>query len=147
MWAGMMAHNNSVGVGRSQDWLSHDIEHELSALYDCAHGAGLAVVMPNVHKYTLKHDVMRFAKAAVRIWDVQMDFDDPERTALEGINCFRNFLTSIGMPQNFEELGAKEEDIEKLADVAVHGDGRPGYLEGFVKLTQKDVENIYRMCC
>ena len=147
MWAGMMAHNNSVGVGRSQDWLSHDIEHELSALYDCAHGAGLAVVMPNVHKYTLKHDVMRFAKAAVRIWGVQMDFDDPERTALEGINCFRNFLTSIGMPQNFEELGAKEEDIEKLADVAVHGDGRPGYLEGFVKLTQKDVENIYRMCC
>ena len=40
MWAGMMAHNNSCGVGRTQDWTSHNIEHELSALYDCAHGAG-----------------------------------------------------------------------------------------------------------
>ncbi len=146
MWAGMMAHNNSVGVGRSQDWLSHDIEHELSALYDCAHGAGLSVVMPNVHKYTMKHDVMRFAKAAVRIWGVQMDFDDPERTALEGINCFRNFLTSIGMPATFKELGAKEEDIGKLADTACNGDKRPGYLQGFVRLEQKDIENIYRMC-
>ena len=147
MWAGMMAHNNSVGVGRSQDWLSHDIEHELSALYDCAHGAGLSVVMPNVHKYTMKHNVTRFVKAAVRIWGVPMDFDDPERTALEGIARFRSFLTSIGMPANFKELGAKEEDIEKLADIACNGDTRPGYLEGFVKLTQKDIENIYRMCC
>ncbi|WP_303805483.1 iron-containing alcohol dehydrogenase, partial [Ruminococcus flavefaciens] len=42
MWAGMVAHNGIVGVGRSQDWNSHGIEHELSALYDCAHGAGLA---------------------------------------------------------------------------------------------------------
>ena len=75
MWAGMMAHNNSVGVGRSQDWNSHNIEHELSALYDCAHGAGLAVTMPAVFKYVMNHDVMRFAKAAVRIWGCQMDFD------------------------------------------------------------------------
>ena len=46
MWAGMVAHNNIVGVGREQDWNSHGIEHELSGLYDCAHGAGLAVIMP-----------------------------------------------------------------------------------------------------
>lgn len=53
MWAGMMAHNNIVGVGRSQDWASHKIEHELSAVYDCAHGAGLAVTMPAVFNYTM----------------------------------------------------------------------------------------------
>ncbi len=68
MWAGTMAHNNSCGVGRSQDWNSHNIEHELSALYDCAHGAGLAVTMPAVFRYVMKHDVMRFAKVAVRVW-------------------------------------------------------------------------------
>ena len=67
MWAGMMAHNNSCGVGRSQDWTSHDVEHELSAVYDCAHGAGLAVVMPAVFTYNMHHDVMRFAQAAVRV--------------------------------------------------------------------------------
>ena len=61
MWAGMMAHNNSCGVGRSQDWNSHNIEHELSAMYDCAHGAGLAVTMPAVFEYVMDHDVNRFA--------------------------------------------------------------------------------------
>ncbi|MBQ4638428.1 MAG: iron-containing alcohol dehydrogenase, partial [Clostridia bacterium] len=96
MWAGMMAHNNSCGVGRSQDWNSHNIEHELSALYDCAHGAGLAVTMPAVFTYVMNHDVMRFAQIAVRVWGCQMDFACPENTAKAGIEALRSFLISIG---------------------------------------------------
>ena len=145
MWAGMMAHNNSVGVGRSQDWNSHNIEHELSALYDCAHGAGLAVTMPAVFKYVMNHDVMRFAKAAVRIWGCQMDFDHPEVTALEGIEAFRRFLIDLGMPKDFEELGAKEEDIPTLVQMLCHGTRRDGNLYGFVKLTEEDCTKIYEM--
>lgn len=145
MWAAMMAHNNSCGVGRSQDWTSHDIEHELSAVYDCAHGAGLAVVMPAVFTYNMEHNVMRFAKVASRVWGCDMDYEHPERTAKEGIEALRSFLISIGMPKNFEELGAKEEDIEKMAHTACYGDVRTGTLGGFVSLTQKDVENIYRL--
>jgi len=145
MWAGMMAHNNSCGVGRSQDWNSHGIEHELSALYDCAHGAGLAVTMPAVFRYVMKHDVMRFAQVAVRVWGCQMDFANPEATALAGIDAFQAFLKSIGMPTNFAELGAKEEDIPKLVDVLCHGDGRNGSISGFVTLNEEDCEKIYRM--
>ncbi|MBP5444255.1 MAG: iron-containing alcohol dehydrogenase [Treponema sp.] len=145
MWAGMMAHNNSCGVGRSQDWNSHNIEHELSALYDCAHGAGLAVTMPAVFKYVMKHDVNRFAKVAVRVWGCQMDFDHPEVTALEGINAFQSFLVSLGMPKNFAELGAKEEDIPKLVDVLCNGDGRTGSISGFVTLSKEDCTKIYQM--
>ncbi len=145
MWAGMMAHNNSCGVGRSQDWASHDIEHELSAQYDCAHGAGLAVVMPAVMTYNMKHNVMRFAQAAVRIWGCQMDFANPENTAKEGIQAFRNYLKGIGMPSNFEELGAKEADIEEMAQRATYGDVRSGNLGGFVSLNKEDVINIYRL--
>ncbi len=146
MWAGMVAHNNIVGVGRSQDWTSHDVEHELSALYDCAHGAGLAVAMPAVFTYNMKHDVMRFAQIAVRVWGCQMDFNNPERTAKEGIEALRSFLISIGMPKNFEELGAKEEDIEKLAHTCCYGNGNTsGKMGGFVTLEQKDVEAIYRL--
>lgn len=145
MWAGMMAHNNSCGVGRTQDWTSHDIEHELSALYDCAHGAGLAVVMPAVFTYNMNHDVMRFAQAAVRVWGCQMDFSHPENTAREGIEALRKFLISIGMPKNFAELGAREEDIEKLAHTACYGNGGNGVMGGFVPLHQQDVEAIYRL--
>ena len=145
MWAGMMAHNNSCGVGRSQDWNSHNIEHELSALYDCAHGAGLAVTMPAVFSYVMNHDVMRFAKVATRVWGCQMDFDHPEVTAKEGIKAFQNFLISIGMPKNFEELGAKEDDIPKLVEVLCRGDGRNGTISGFVTLNEDDCTKIYKM--
>ena len=145
MWAGMIAHNNACGVGRSQDWNSHNIEHELSALYDCAHGAGLAVTMPAVFTYVLKHDVMRFAQVAVRVWGCQMDFENPETTAKAGIEALRNFLISIGMPKNFEELGAKEEDIPKLVDVLCNGNGRTGTICGFVELNEEDCKNIYKL--
>ncbi|MBO4689216.1 MAG: iron-containing alcohol dehydrogenase [Clostridiales bacterium] len=145
MWAGTMAHTNSCGVGRSQDWLSHMIEHELSALYDCAHGAGLAVTMPAVHTYEMPHNVMRFAQVAVRVWGCQMDFAHPEVTAKAGIEAFRNYLISIGMPKNFEELGAKEEDIPKLVDVLLHGNGGNGTISGFMTLGEEDCTKIYQL--
>lgn len=145
MWAGMMAHNNSCGVGRTQDWLSHSIEHELSALYDCAHGAGLAVVLPAVMTYNMNHDVMRYAQVANRVWGCEMDFKHPEVTAKAGIEALRNFLKKIGMPSNFEELGAEEKDIHSLAHTACYGDVRTGTISGFVTLDESDVENIYRL--
>lgn len=145
MWAGMMAHNNSCGVGRVQDWASHDIEHELSAMYDCAHGAGLAVIFPAWMTYNMHHDINRFAQLAVRVWGCQMDFAHPENTAKAGIEAFKQFLKSIGMPSNFAELGAKEEDIEEMAHTACYGNGREGTIGGFVKLNETDVVNIYRL--
>jgi alcohol dehydrogenase YqhD (iron-dependent ADH family) len=142
MWAGMVAHNNIVGVGREQDWNSHGIEHELSALYDCAHGAGLAVIMPAWMEFVCKHNVLRFAQAAVRVWGCQMDFAEPENTAREGIKRFRSFLRSIGMPVNFAELGAREEDIPSLVEKFGIGTGRTG---GFVSLSAEDIAEIYRI--
>lgn len=139
MWAGTVAHNDIVGVGRSQDWNSHAIEHELSGLYDCAHGAGLAVVMPAWMEFTLKHDVMRFAQVAVRVWGVQMNFENPEDTARKGINEFRKFLDSIGMPINFEQLNAREADIPKLVEKLGLKDKKTG---GFVELSSEDVTEI-----
>ena len=145
MWAGMMAHNNSCGVGRTQDWNSHQIEHELSALYDVAHGAGLAVTMPAVFRYVMNHNVMRFAQVAVRVWGCSMDLANPEITALEGIGKLADFLASIGMPRNFEELGAKEADIPTLVENLCCGNGREGSISGFVTLNKEDCKKIYRM--
>ncbi len=145
MWAGMMAHNNSCGVGRVQDWASHDIEHELSALYDCAHGAGLAVVFPAWMRYVYRKDVMRFAQAASRVWGCPMDFANPENTALAGIEAFRSFLKSIGMPTTLGELGARVEDIGQMAHTACFGDARQGTVGGCVKLEEKDVAAILEL--
>lgn len=142
MWAGMVAHNDIVGVGRAQDWNSHGLEHELSGLYDCAHGAGLAVIMPAWMEYVMDTDVMRFAQMATRIFGVQMDFENPRSTALKGIRAFRSFLRDIGMPINFKELGAKEEDIPLLIEKLGIGDG---VRHGFRQLDKNDVEAIYKL--
>ncbi len=143
MWAGMVAHNNICGVDREQDWASHGIEHELSAFYDCAHGAGLAVITPAWMTYVYKQDVLRFAQFAVRVWGCDMNFENPEITALEGIARFKSFLKAIGMPLNFKELGAKEEDIPAMVDHLLRSEGAS--IGNFVKLYAKDVEAIYRL--
>lgn len=141
MWAGMLAHNNVCGVGRVQDWASHHIEHELSALYDVTHGAGLAVIAPLWMRYVCKKNPGKLALFANRIFDVPMNEKHPEKTALKGIEAFEAFLKKIGMPSSFEEIGAKEEDIELMTDKLLKGRKTEG---NYVKLNRDDVIAIYR---
>lgn len=142
MWSGTLAHSNICGVGRSQDWNSHSLGHELSGLYDVAHGASLAVMMPAWMEYVMHHNPMRFAQMANRVFGCAMDFEKPEETAKQGIQCFRRFLKELGLPTNFAELGAKEEDIPLLVEKMGIGDGRTG---GFVPLSSEDAAAIYRI--
>lgn len=143
MWAGTLAHNNLLGVGREQDWGSHKLEHELSALYDCAHGAGLAVILPAWMQYALQGNERRFAQFAVRVWGCEMDFAHPERTAAQGVARLRAFLKSLGMPLTFRELGAKVEDIPLL--VKTMGCTEQAPLGNFVKLTPAVATAIYHL--
>ena len=101
--------------------------------------------MPAVFTYVCQHDVMRFAQAAVRVWGCQMDFFHPEVTAKAGIEALRSFLISIGMPKNFTQLGAKEEDIPYLVNTLCNGTGRGGSISGFVTLYEEDCRNIYQL--
>lgn len=141
MWASTMAHNNILGIGREQDWASHDIEHELSSLYDVAHGAGLAVITPAWMKYVYKHDIKRFVQFAVNVWGVEENKENPEITAKEGITKFEEFLKSIGMPTSFAQIGAKEEDIDYMAKNLCRR-SRVGY---FVEIKEEDAKAIYRL--
>ncbi|MBC8452501.1 MAG: iron-containing alcohol dehydrogenase, partial [Spirochaetes bacterium] len=102
MWSGTLAHNNLFGVDRENDWASHDIEHELSGIYDIAHGAGLAVIFPAWMKYNYRQDIDRFAQWAVRVWNVEEDFWSREKTALAGIQKFEDFLRSLGLATTLE---------------------------------------------
>lgn len=144
MWSGMLAHNNSCGVGRVQDWASHQIEHELSALYDCAHGAGLAVIFPAWLTFVLPHDVARLAQFAVRVFGCEMNFANPESTAREGIERLRSCFKALGMPVTLGEIGAKVEDIPALvAHRAEKPNGFP--FGGFVKIGPEEMTAILHL--
>jgi len=118
------------------------LEHELSALYDVAHGAGLAVIFPAWMKYVYKHDIDRFARFATNVWGVPIG-PDKVAAAEAGIEAIKNFFTSIGLPINFEQLGAKREDIDKMVDVLAIAN--PEYIGGFVKLGRDDWKKIYEI--
>ena len=141
MWSGTVAHNGLLNTGRLGDWASHAIEHELSALYDVAHGAGLAVIVPAWMRYVYKANLPRFIQYATRVWNVEMNYDDPERTALEGIRRTKEFFRLIGMPTSFEELGVPQDRIEEMARKAV----LDGPLGHFMTLQEQDVAAIYRI--
>lgn len=141
MWAGMLAHNNVCGVGRVQDWASHHIEHELSALYDVTHGAGLAVITPLWMRYVMKKNPHKLVLFANRVWDIPMNEKEPEKVALQGIEAFEKFLKKIGMPSTFKEIGAKEEDIPLMTDKLL---GKKKTEGNYVKLTRDDVLKIYQ---
>ncbi|MCL2108479.1 MAG: iron-containing alcohol dehydrogenase [Oscillospiraceae bacterium] len=145
MWAGMVAHNNLCGVGREQDWVSHGMEHELSAFYGATHGAGLAVICPAWLKFVSRKNPGKVVQFAVRVWDCDMNFEHPELTAAEGIERFENFLRKIGMPSSIKEFGAKEEDIPKLARHIGSVSETEKNFGGYVKLDLGDVEAIYKL--
>lgn len=143
MWSGTIAHNNLLNTGRVGDWASHDIEHELSGIYDVAHGAGLAVVFPAWMKYVYKHDINRFVQFAVRVWNVENDFCEPEKVALEGIKRLELFSQSIGMPTTLATLGVPYDRLNEMAEKGSNSD--KSKLGNFVKLGKADIFNILQL--
>ncbi|WML43839.1 iron-containing alcohol dehydrogenase [Neobacillus sp. PS3-40] len=141
MWSGTIAHNDLLGTGRIGDWGSHDIEHELSGIYDIAHGAGLAIVFPAWMRYVYKHDVNRFVQFANRVWDVEIDLNNLEKTALAGIKKTEQFFNSIGMPVTLKEANIGQEHFEQMAKKGTER----GPLGNFVKLYKDDVVQILNL--
>lgn len=115
MWAGTVAHNGTCGIGCVEDWASHFIEHEVSAVYNVTHGAGLAVIFPAWLTYMASHNVRKVEQWARRVWDVEPSAD-ATAVALEGVKRFKQFLKSIGMPVTFAELGIESPDIPLLVN-------------------------------
>ena len=142
MWCGTVAHNGTCGVGREEDWASHALEHEISAIYNVAHGAGLAVIFPAWMTWMTEHNVDKIAQYAIRVWGVA-ESDDKKAVALEGISRLKSFFTSIGLPVTFKELGIENPDIDRLADSLHRNKGE--LVGNYVKLAKQDSKEIYRL--
>jgi alcohol dehydrogenase YqhD (iron-dependent ADH family) len=138
MWAGSIAHNDQLGTGRQGDFVSHMIEHELSALYDIAHGAGLAIIFPAWAKYVYKFNVARFTQFAVRVLNVDMNFANSESVALEGIKRMENFYKDMGMPVTLKEAKIPSDKFEEMAEKCL----KPGSIK---KITKEDVIEILKL--
>jgi alcohol dehydrogenase YqhD (iron-dependent ADH family) len=142
MFASTLAHNDLVGMGRSQDWSNHRMGHELSAAYGATHGATVALLTPAWARYVYKNNISRFVQFATRVFDVEYDIDNEERTALEGINRLEKFFKQLGIPTKMSEIGINtDEKYKEMAKKAC----QKGPIGNIKKLTEEDVYNIYKL--
>ena len=142
MLCGTYALNGTLPIGVETDWATHAIEHEVSAIYDIAHGAGLAIIFPNWMKYVYKERVDRFVQYAVRVWNVDPRGKSDDEVALAGIEATRAYFTRIGAPATLGQLGIGGEMLDRMAEEAV----RFGPIGKFKKLEKDDVRTILEMC-
>ncbi|MBD5315706.1 MAG: iron-containing alcohol dehydrogenase [Bacteroides sp.] len=141
MWSGTLAHNGICGTGRKEDWTSHAMEHEISAVYGVTHGAGLAVVFPAWMTYMADRQPAKIAQFARRVFGVENH--DDRSAAMEGIMMLRAFYGSIGLPVTFAELGVASPDIDLLVKKLHENKGER--IGGYRTLTAEDTAEIYRL--
>ena len=144
MWAGSLSHNGITGCGNAGgDWATHQLEHELSGMFDVAHGAGLAAVWGSWARYVYKENPARFACLAGSVFGIKEDTD--EQSALKGIEAMEKVFSDLNMPLNIHDLIGREvtdAEIAEMSKKCAHHDRKIG---GFKKLDINDMENIYRM--
>lgn len=146
MWAGSLSHNDLMECGTTKDFATHKLEHELSAMFDVTHGAGLAAIWGSWARFVLPGHEARFARFAVNVMGVDNDFSDVRRTAEKGIEATERFFAQLGMPVNIRELLGRDitdEEIEEMARRASRDDTLS--LGNIRVLQRKDMIAIYKM--
>ena len=139
MWCGTLAHNGICGTGRKEDWVSHFMEHELSAVYGVTHGAGLAVITPAWMTFMATHRPSKIAQFARRVFHV--DTIDDRLAALEGISRLRAFYSSLGLPVTLAGLGIENPDFDLL--VSKLHENKGDEFGGYYRLTKAETREIY----
>lgn len=141
MWTGNVAHNGLLGKGREEDWASHGIEHELSGIYDIAHGAGLAIVFPAWMKYVWNAHPARFVQFGERVFGIAAEGKAKEEICEEAVAALENFFHGIGLPTRLRDAGIGRENFDVMAKKAC----RNGKLGSFMPLAAEDVKAIYEL--
>lgn len=144
MWASSLAHNDLTHCGRNFQLVVHQFEHEVSGMYpEITHAAGLSALWGSWARYVYKADINRFLQFAKNVWDIDVDYENPEKTVLKAIEMQENFYKSINMPISLRELGVKEDDLEVLAYNCSFKKTR--VLDGYVKIGYEEMLEIYKM--
>lgn len=141
-WVGTIAHNSLLNTGRLGDWASHDLEHEMGAIYDIYHGEGLSITFPAWMKYVYPHNPTRFVQFAQRVWNVEYSSEQEERIILEGIKRLEGFFTELGLPTRCSQLKIDDSRFKEMSQkLLIHRD----HAGEFFQLKEEDAYQIYTL--
>ena len=140
-WLASVAHNNFLDAGRSADWGSHRIEHELSAQYNITHGEGMAVVMTAWTKYAAGIRPWRLALLANRVFNVDSyDYSEEER-ALKLSEKLQEFFKKLGLKTTLTEFDIDDSSFEIMAGRAT----RNGSVGHYILLDKKAFIEVLKL--
>lgn len=143
MWAGTIAHNGLCGVGKDEDWATHRIEHEVSAIYDVAHGAGLACIAPAWLTYVAPKNPDMVWQFSINVMGVNPDGLSTPEVIEKGISLLKDFYHDLGLTTSLTELIGKEPDIDALVKSLEGNMGKT--LGSYVVLDMNDCREIYKL--
>lgn len=144
MWASSLSQNDLMGMGRRADWATHQLEHDLSGMYDnVSHGAGLAVIFPAWCRYVMKHNISRFCRFAEKVWGISGEGLTPQQHAEKGIEAAQAYFVSLGMPKDLKAFGVDPDRLPEMAEKCSFNGQRT--LGGLHTLNTEDMLNIYRL--
>lgn len=141
MWLATVSHNGMLDAGRVSDWGSHRIEHEISALYDITHGAGMAIVFPAWMKYVKNENMERFEQLATRVFGVP-NGEDKQAIVDSGIARLEEFFKSLGLKTTLTEAGVPVDRFEEMALKAI---GNSEFVGRFKQLKKDDIVEILKL--
>ena len=146
MWTGSISHNDLTGLGAPKDFAPHQLGHELSAKFDCAHGASLSAMWGSWAAYCWKENPSRFAQLGVKVWGLELNGGSIQDLAQQAIMQTVDYFRALGMPTCLSELGCPIQTEEELQDLArrctFYGARTIG---SFRVLGYEDILAIYRM--
>ena len=146
MWTGCIAHNKILEMGRTHgDWASHDISHELSGIYDMAHGASLAIIIPAWMKYVNKYSTSKFLQMAHRVFDIDISYDRPDDTIAEMIKRIEDFCLTMGLPTKLSEVDIDDSKFSSMALAALEGRKHVGTGNGTYLLGEEDIIEVFKL--
>lgn len=143
MWAGTLAHNGLCGVGKEEDWSSHRLEHEVSAFYDVAHGAGLAVIIPAWLKFCARSNPDKIWRFAINVMSVNPAGKTTDEIIDEGIAELEHFYHDMELTTSLRTLIGEEPDIPKMVASLERNIGST--IGAYVPLSMEDCTEIYKM--
>jgi hypothetical protein len=143
MWCGSLSHNDLTGLGRAKDFAVHQLGHQLSAVYDLAHGASLSAMWPHWAKYVCRNDMERFANLGRKVLGIRCE--DTELCVLSTIRGFMDYWNTLGMPVSLSGcIGVQTDAALKMLARGCSYEGTRK-IGSFVQLDEEDILEIYRM--
>lgn len=139
MWASSLALSGLVALSKTEDWEVHQIQHQLGAYYDCAHGMGLAAISPAYYRLVCPYGLSKFKRFAMNVWGVDPAGKSDLEVAMEGIDTLAQYIKDSRMTSSLRELGVPDDSL--LETIVGTCSIRKG---GYHLLTRKEVLQILR---